>query len=392
MEFEQINKQNQFQKWDLILKELNELLNLNSNFEYDELILKKFENVELGYREKNAIPMYNLLWKVAYRRGKVKLAKDYVDFFLIHLFEFKRIPLLTELQVELKATGLTKSYKKTLEVGRLIGKNTLPSKEQSTNENGSKLHPEMYRNSKEKIKNYLCEKVNWDLDDWKICYEFIIKFYFDKEIFIRLYNFSLITKKEKFSTPLEKLFLLKKVNNYRLVNPIQKTLAPEDKNLVLDYDQLALSLMSGNTKPEEFEQKRIMVFIAQLNDEEFLTRGKDMAIAFSFLGMDLIVAKICQRLIPLMTDLKDSISTYYVLGEALVNSEQYYETIDLVDDLQTRLPLNTNEIIAFEYLRAESYFYLGKKSRAKSIFLTIKKMNSNYRMVNIRLKVLESVK
>jgi hypothetical protein len=66
---------------------------------------------------------------------------------------------------------------------------------------------------------------------------------------------------------------------------------------------------------DELEQKRILVFINQLSDEELKIRGKDMAVSFSFLGMDLIVTRICLRLIPLLSDVKEQISLGYIFAD-----------------------------------------------------------------------------
>ena len=117
-----------------------------------------------------------------------------------------------------------------------------------------------------------------------------------------------------------------------------------------------------------------------------------MSIAFNFLGMDLVVTHLCRRIAPLIIDLKEQVSLYFILAESLLNSGEYYEVIELCNGLISEIPLNDVELLAFEYLLAESYFFLSKKERAKGIFKRLMKKNPNYRMIAMRIRALESSK
>lgn len=389
MEFEHLNRFDEDNKWELILKGLIHSIKHNHNFENDEKILSIFESFDLDFREKHAVQLYGELWKIAYRRGKIQLSKEYANFFINHLLEYKRIPQLVLLQQELKKIGFKKCHEKASIFEELVGKKELIN---GTGEYYSNLHPELFRYSKEKLKKYLTEVEEWDSEDWKLCYEFIIRFYFDPDIFLKLHKQARILNKNHHFNSLQALLKEKNISIKSDIEESNKKPIFGTEHNVLDYDQMALGLISGDVRPDVYEQKRILVFINQMNDEEIISRGKDMSIAFNFLGMDLVVTQLCRRIAPLVSDLKEQISLYFILAESLLNSGEYYEVVELCNELISGKPLNDGELLAFEYLLAESYFFLGKADRAKGIFKRLMKKNPNYRMIAMRIRVLESSK
>lgn len=389
MEFENLNRFDEDNKWELILKGLIHSVKHNSNFEDDDKILSIFESLDLDFREKKAIQLYGELWKIAYRRGKIQLSKEYANFYINYLLEYKRIPQLVLLQHEFKKSGFKKSYERASNFEELVGKREI---KESTAEYYPNLHPELFRYSKEKLKKYLTEVEEWDSEDWKLCYEFIIRFYFDSDIFLKLHQHAKALNKSQYFTKLQVLLKEKNIIIPKDAETSKKKPSVGTEQTALDYDQMALGLISGVVRPDVYEQKRILVFINQMSDEEIISRGKDMSIAFNFLGMDLVVAKLCKRIAPLVSDLKEQISLYFILAESLLNSREYYEVVELCNELISGKPLNNDELLAFEYLLAESYFFLGKTDRAKGIFKRLMKKNPNYRMVAMRIRALESSK
>lgn len=388
MEREQLHRLIDEKKWTLILHEFDRVLS-NKDFSDDDLILSTFEKIDREYREKNAQRYYFDLWKIALRSGKIKLAKSYADFILDYLIEYKRIPALKQMITELKDHGLFKSDKKFQIVEVILGK-IVPDHLDETDSH--EYHPEIWKNQRDALRDYLLSKDSWELDEWKLAYEFILKFHFDKELFIFLTEKTAELKKNESQKKFLDFLNDKKINTDKFT----KTSKPSSKekliNLSTDYDQLAMDVISGAIEPSITEQKRIIFSIDTLSDEEILDKGKEMIIAFGLLGMDQVVVKLSERVIGLTNEVKERASIFFMKAQALYNKGDFYKVVDLVDDVLLREALVDEEVLAFDYIKAESLFKLRKFKQAKEIYEKIKKKNPHYRLVKERLKNFDEIK
>jgi hypothetical protein len=114
--------------------------------------------------------------------------------------------------------------------------------------------------------------------------------------------------------------------------------------------------------------------------------------SFGLLGLDRVVTVLGNKLLNILSDTKKRASVLYTIAQTLFETTRYYDCIDVCNDAIENEPLLEDEAIAFEYLRAESYLFLGNKERALGIYFNIKKKRVNYRLVNERLKAIESFK
>ena len=160
----------------------------------------------------------------------------------------------------------------------------------------------------------------------------------------------------------------------------------------VDYDQLAMDVISGEKKPSIAEQRRILISIQELNEQELKEKGKDMIIAFGLLGMEMVVIRLCERLIPLILEVNQRASIQFMLAQSYFESHEYHKVCDLIDDTFESEPLLQDESIAFKYLKAESLMKLKKYKMAKEIYIFIKKNSPRYRLVGERLRELEEFK
>lgn len=389
MDPEHLNRLITDQNWPLVLRELDEILLNAKEFEELNTAVCLFEQIDNDYREKHAEKYYFNMWKVAFNSGKVKLAKSYAEFLLDRLIELKRIPAIKKLKSEFIETGLFKTHKKFNSVDVIIGKRGVSVDELYLCE----AHPEMWKNSKNILKNFLLEDKAWANEDWKLAYEYVLKFHYDKDLFLMLTTLAEALKKEAH----KKKFLLylstKKVNVKSFTEVKEKKVeVKKESDLHVDYDKLAMDVMSGVIEPSVNEQKRIIISIKDFSKVELLEKGKDMIVAFGLLGMDKVVIHLCERLLPLLTDVKDRASTQFMLAQALFNNGEFYKVIDLIDDTFDSEPLVDDEVMAFNYLKAESYLKLKKYKLAKELFLIIKKNSPHYRLVGERLRHLEEIK
>ncbi|MBC7429159.1 MAG: CDC27 family protein [Bacteriovorax sp.] len=377
-------------KWTLIFKELDQRLLSRESFEDNESLVSIFESIDKTFREEHAQKYYFEMWKVAFHAGKIKLAKSYAEFVLDYLIEFKRVPAIKQMISDLAEIGLMKSHKKFLRLDTILGKKGSVSLEDC---DGFESHPEMWKDSKFALKSYLTSDIEWTNVSWKLAYEYILKFYYDKDILFSLAEkTSRLNKhehKKKFLTFLNS----KKVNTESLED--KKILPPsqkKDSSLNFDYDQLAMDVMSGVLEPSITEQKKILVSIQELSEEELITKGKDMIVAFGLLGMDKVVVRLCEKVIPLLTAVDQRAGVQFMLAQSLFNNGDFHKVIDIIDDTFNEEPLLPDEMLAFNYLKAESYFKLKKYKAAKDLFVGIKKYNPHYRLVGERLRNIEEIK
>lgn len=390
LEIEQLHRLIDEKKWTLILRELDLKISERSRSEDNESIIWIFENLDGEYRDAHAQRFYSVMWKIAFESGKIKLAKKYVEALLNNLIEYKRVPALKKLMMELAEAKFITTHKKFPMLETILGKKGQFSLEDSS---GFEHHPEMWKNSKDILKNFLLEETEWTLEHWKLAYEYILKFYYDKELFLLLAEKSRKLKKDKHSENILSFLREKKVNLKSFeVKSAAKAATNDNDSLNVDYDQLAMDVISGVKEPSITEQKRILVSIQNLDDVELLDKGKDMIVAFGLLGMDKVVVRLCERVIPLVKEVKLRAGIQFMLAQALFNNNEFYKVCDLIDDTFETEPLLPDEVLAFNYLKAESLLKLKKYKVAKELFGSIKKHNPHYRLVGERLRELEDIK
>lgn len=390
METEHLHRLIDEKKWTLILRELDLLISKRDS-SFDDILISTFEKMDREYRELHAKKHYFEMWKIAYRAGKIKLAKNYAGFILEHLIELKRVPAIKQLESELAAYGLLKTYKNTNATEYILGRKTVETIEEAES---FEFHPVMWKQSKAALKNYLLMQEQWDLSHWKLAYEFILKFYYDKEIMLLLAEKSAQLKKDKHHKKILSYLVERGVSIKRFNSAVEKTKPKKEETSKLhtDYDQLAMDVMSGVLEPSLTEQKKILVTVATLTEEELLEKGKDMIVAFGLLGMDKVVVSLSERVVPLITEVKERISIQFMMAQSLFNNGEFYKVCDMVDDIIGSEPLLADEMLAFSYMKAESLLKLKKLKAAKDIFVSIKKHNPHYRLVGERLRALEEIK
>lgn len=375
-------------QWTLILRELDHSLSRTLNSEEMDSVIWAFESIDKFFREKNAQKYYFEMWKIAFNSGKIKLAKNYAEFILDYLIEYKRVPAIKKLIAELTVAGLVKKSIKFKSANAILGMNDDYSLEYSSLFDS---HPEMLKKFKQPLRNFLLEG-DWCINHWRLAYEYIIKFHYDKEIFYLLAEKAREKKKVNHEKNFLKYLVSKKVDIKEFDKKKKSKPRVQESELNMDYDQLAMDLISGSIEPSIAEQKRILISINNLSDLEIVEKSKDMIIAFGLLGMDKVVMELCARAIPLMPDVKSRTSILFMKAQAMFNSSDYYKVVDLVDDMFENEPLLPDEMNDFDYLKAESLLKLKKYKNAEVIFMKIKKYNPQYRLVGVRLKYLEEIK
>lgn len=300
----------------------------------------------------------------AYASGKVRDAQNYADEALHVLFELKKIPAIAQFITQIKNLGYPAKKLKHYEVWltELQGK-------QSKNLNQLEWHVDHFKSSKEFLKSYLLDEDEWGKDHYALCYEFILRFGHDTEIFERLENLKNTSDEDSCVTP--------------------KTEKSGSK-LNFNYEQLAYELISGKRSTEDLEQGKIIAGLKLHDFEKMKKEGFEMATAFRFLGMDEVVLFLCEKLIPLHDDVKSRAGLTFLNIESLMNLEKNYQALHTVDTFLKTEPVYGDEKLALLYLRAEICFLLGKNEESIKHFQEVQKINPHYRLVNQRLKSLEA--
>ncbi|MFA6237346.1 MAG: hypothetical protein WC635_08485 [Bacteriovorax sp.] len=360
--------------------------------EDSEKLLNQFESIDEDVRDEHAPKLYMHMWKIAFKVGKLSLANNYAKKFLAYLIEHKRIPQIKIFIESVNEAGLlknnSKEYFKLSEI--LLGKKI---KVLSADLKHLELfldHPEHWKQSSEFLKQYLLIEEEWDLNLWKYCYEFILLYHFDKEIFRMLLEKSRESKNKAFEKKLLSLLDSKKIKVSRYQPAETKDHVSKPEKLNIDYDQIAMELLSGAKEPSFEEQRRVINSLKYISEEELFSKGQEMIVAFELLGMEQVVLSLCERMISGLSDVKQRASTFYVWVQALFNTGDFYKAIDLADEVLLDEPLYGDERLAFQYVKAEACLKVNKIKMAKELYLSIKKQNPHYRLVGERLKSLEA--
>jgi hypothetical protein len=175
-------------KWAIILFELeSSIQNLETSEDYKNL-LNQFESIDENFRDIEAPQSYQFMWKVALRSGKLSLAESYAKKFLDYLIDLKRIPQLKYFLSSLKEEGLFKrKSEKYLNLEKIIlGKEVKITQGELVYIDILIEHPDHWKGSSEFLKQFLLIEDEWSLEQWKLCYEYILINFFDKDIFIFL--------------------------------------------------------------------------------------------------------------------------------------------------------------------------------------------------------------
>jgi tetratricopeptide (TPR) repeat protein len=303
----------------------------------------------------------------AYTDGKVGEAQKYAKEVLEELCELKRIPALIHFINQLQELGYPQ--KKIIKYEALLG--------QFQGRPGNSTfqldwHIDHFKSEQEFFKTFILDIEEWDQKHFELCYEYILRFGEDEEVFSKLDN-------------------LKQV----IPSDIQSAVKSEVslKNLNFNYEQIAYELISGKKTSDEFGQKGIIKTLKFIDFEKNKKEGREMAIAFRFLGMDEVVVYLCDRLSVLHNDiseLKDRASLVFLGIESLLNLEDYHTAQQKIELFIADEPIYGDEKLAFIYLKAEVNFLMGKKSEALKYFQDVYKINPHYRFVRQRLKLLEA--
>jgi tetratricopeptide (TPR) repeat protein len=379
-------------KWTQVLSETERLLNSSDEITDAQFYLDQFETIDENFRDENFPQLYLNFWKIAAQSGKINLANIYAKKSLEYLLIHKRIPKIKALIKEFHAHGIFKKqsreYERKCEI--LLGKKVDFHREDFKYFNLMDDHPEHWKEFPEFLKQYLMIIEEWSILEWKLCYEFLLYNHFEKEVIFTLMEKAHERGKQDILKNFEKLLISKKIKMKKRDSLEIESIVVSNENLHVDYDQVAMELLSGEKVPNDDEQKRVLNSLKFIPPEELKLRGKDMIVAFELLGMEKVVLTLCEQMVKDVTETKELASLYFIWVQALSNSGEYFKAIDLIDELLHKEPLYAEERMAFLYVKAEACLKLKKIKMAKEIFNDIKKVNPHYRLVKERLKTLET--
>lgn len=382
---------NAHKNWQKDLSEIERCLHSSEDFDAKSL-LDRFESVEENFRDQNFSHLYSRLWKIAKLEGRLNQANYYAKKSLDSLISLKRIPKIKKLLEEMRAEGVLRKvsaeYARKCEI--LLGKKINFHSEDLKYFDLMDDHPEHWKEFSEFLKQYLLVVSDWGNEEWKLCYEYILLNHFDREIVISLMEKAYDQDKGELVKKFELLFASKKVKFKKLTSTATPKMTSKSENLHMDYDQVAMDLLSGAKEPNDDEQNRVLSSLKFIPEEELRTRGKDMIVAFQLLGMEKVVLTLCEQVIKHIDDVKEKASLYFIQAQALFNNGDHFKAIDVVDEVLSKEPLYEEERMAFLYLKAEACLKLKKIKQAREIFGTIKKINPHYRLVRERLNSLET--
>ena len=348
-------------------------------------LIEVYEKMDSDFRQEYCFNINSKLWKSALKIGKIKLAKKYAQSAIDHLVKLKRVPYLLMFIAELKSNGFRKLNFHDVVVEIIQGRCTSSKLDVNEHWEFLSLHPEKWRENKNFLKQYLVGQDHFSNEDWKLAYEYILNFHYDEDLFLKLNKCVQEMNKDKFLERFATFLRSKKVKIENLKTDKTSTTILSN-SLKVNYDELALDVISGELTPNNEEQRKVLIGLRELTDDELLAKGPDMIVAFSLLGMDEVVKNLGDRMIPLLTDVRARASVQYTCAQALYEKQNFYTVLDYIDDVLEKEPLLETELMAFEYLKAEALLKLKRAKQAHALFTKINKRNPSYRLVLQRLK------
>ena len=107
--------------------------------------------------------------------------------------------------------------------------------------------------------------------------------------------------------------------------------------------------------------------------------SNDIAILFSFIGYPHLAVKILEKHLYSSTD-------EWLYIELLLQSGLYIKCLTMTDYMAMKYKGNPDIVSALSYIRAISYYHLGKKKEAKELLSELAKVKPNYRLTHFLLK------
>ncbi|MDO9182035.1 MAG: hypothetical protein Q7U04_06485 [Bacteriovorax sp.] len=380
------------QKWKQFLSSIESMAPNLTSIEEQKLLLNQYESIDENYRDIECPSSYKHMWKVSLQLGKLNLANKYAQKYLQHLLDLKRTPQIKSFLASLLEASLFKKdevkYLRITEI--LLGSVKKITEADLVHFELLNTHPDHWKASSLFLQQYLLLESDWKAEEWKLCYQYILLNHFDRDIFNLLLEKSQELKNKNTEKKIKELFDAKniKYNSQKLTGQnIEQT---KKESLNLDYDQVAMDMLSGLKEPDNEEQRRVLNSLRFIPEEDLALKGQDMIVAFELLGMEQVVQVLCEKMVKILTDVKQKASVYYVWIQALNNNEEYFKSIDLIDEILEKEPLYGEERLAFLYLKAEACLKLKKIKLAKQLYMEIKKENPHYRLVGARLKLIEA--
>ncbi len=378
--------------WNLILSEIESSISITESLKGYKVLLNQFESIDEDYRDQNAPKHYGTMWRIALRLGKLSQATLYAKKFAQYLIDHKRIPHLKIFIKSLSEAGLLKKnipdYLAIQEI--LLGKIKNVTQKELNHFEYFSHHPEHWKKTSAFLKQYLLMDEDWNIEQWTLSYEYILLNQFDKDIFKIILTKARESKNKSVEKKLVELFHSKNIKIESFKSNEKNAAKASIEKLNIDYDQLAMEVLSGSKNPDSEEQRRVLNSLKFISESELLSKGQDMVIAFELLGMEQVVLALCEKIIKIQGDIKKRASTYFMWVQALSNIEEFYQAIDLINEVLDKEPLLNEERMAFLYLKAEAFLKLKNMKAAKVLYLEIKKQNPHYRLVGERLKTIEA--
>lgn len=319
------------------------------------------------------------LWSFCQKLGKVADADRFAEYYLENLIERKKIITLNNFLNELEQSG---SLKKKIKKIKMLPSALLGNKESYKNLIGqyeiSDWHFEYWGEDSEAFKDYILARPELRKDDLKLIYKYILKFNFDEELIIKLLEYKDLKKDE--IENIERFLISRKIKIP------QKSLQITEKNTShsrIDYDQIAFDLISGKIELDVKIEERIIKSLNYLSEEDLKLKGHDMLVAFRLLEMNRVTLAFCEKLLLNLNDIKLRASVMFIKVQTLIELDESYKALDIIDDIILKMPLFGQELSAFWYLKYLAYKQLGKKENADQVLIQIKKMDFQFKTANL---------
>lgn len=130
--------------------------------------------------------------------------------------------------------------------------------------------------------------------------------------------------------------------------------------------------------------------VKHYEDDYIQENYEDMIVGFNLLNLFPVSLEIAKKVDKSQMNERESVNFNYLLIETHFLNGDYYKMRDICEDTLAELPLVKEERVAFLYLRAEAYYFLGFKEHSLAIYKSLAKLHPNYRLTEQRIRTIEA--
>jgi len=175
------------------------------------------------------------------------------------------------------------------------------------------------------------------------------------------------------------------------IKKISRTTSEIENDLLLELTKYTTKEISSDNEEENHLERVARKSYELMENEEVLLHYSELLFTFNTLGFYSVSLSLIDRVLSLFEeeDLVQKIELTYLKCETFRMAQNYYGSLNEIEDSLDSLALTDKERVSFYYLKGEVLRELGKKREALKSYAKVYSLDKKFRMVSYRLKEIE---